>query len=459
MATTETHERAGHPVASSFSPGLSLSLPSGKEVDSLSVDAIRIAQARAPGRIEVFSRTMSKKQVLYISGSVGLGHVVRDLAIANELRGQRPDVQISWLACHPATLRLEEAGEQLAPETSLYGNDNVPAERAARRGFRLNVLNYAFSAGREWRRNRRAFRTAIGKRRFDLVVADEAFEIAFEVAAGIAHPRAPFVMIFDCFGSVSVTGNPAERLLTCVSNLLWAWFSKLCSRRRNLGVFVGEPEDIPEGKPGFLLPNPRECARTNLKFVGYVLPFDPVECADKVKVRANLGYGDEPLVVCAIGGTSIGRELLELCGRAYPIIRKRIPNLRMVLVCGPRLAPDSLHVPEGINIRGYVPRLYQHLAASDLAIVQGGGTTTLELTALRRPFLYFPLGQHFEQQIHVAGRLTRHRAGIRMSYPSTTPGILAEKVISNLGTTVSYPPIPVDGARKAAKLIHELLGG
>lgn len=129
----------------------------------------------------------------------------------------------------------------------------------------------------------------------------------------------------------------------------------------------------------------------------------------------------------------------------------------MVLVCGPRLSVDSLRVPDGIIIKGFVPALYEHFAASDLVIVQGGGTATLELTALRRPFLYFPLANHSEQQIHVAERLARHQAGIKMVYSQTTPGILAEKVIANLGKSVSYSQIPVQGAQKAAQLISELL--
>lgn len=55
-----------------------------------------------------------------------------------------------------------------------------------------------------------------------------------------------------------------------------------------------------------------------------------------------------------------------------------------------------------MEVRGYVDRLYEHFAVSDLAVVQAGGTTTLELTALRRPFLYFPVEEHFEQRVHVA---------------------------------------------------------
>ncbi|MFX0062539.1 MAG: glycosyltransferase [Candidatus Hermodarchaeota archaeon] len=62
----------------------------------------------------------------------------------------------------------------------------------------------------------------------------------------------------------------------------------------------------------------------------------------------------------------------------------------------------------------YVPNLYEHFAASDLVITQGGGTATLELTALKRPFIYFPIQEQFEQRIHIAERLVYHQAGVKM---------------------------------------------
>jgi UDP-N-acetylglucosamine:LPS N-acetylglucosamine transferase len=129
----------------------------------------------------------------------------------------------------------------------------------------------------------------------------------------------------------------------------------------------------------------------------------------------------------------------------------------MVLVCGPRLAIDKLKVPQGVEVKGYVPALYEHFAACDLAIVQAGATTTIELTALNRPFLYFPLAKHCEQQMHVAERLNRHKAGIRMEYSKTTPEILADTVIANLHKKVNYHPIPANGALNAAQLITNLL--
>ena len=104
----------------------------------------------------------------------------------------------------------------------------------------------------------------------------------------------------------------------------------------------------------------------------------------------------------------------------------------MIMVTGPRIDPDSLPSPDGLEVRAYVPELYRHLAACDLAVVQGGLTTCMELTANRRPFLYFPLAHHFEQNFHVAHRLDRYRAGRRMDYATTTPEMLAAAIADEL---------------------------
>jgi predicted glycosyltransferase len=221
----------------------------------------------------------------------------------------------------------------------------------------------------------------------------------------------------------------------------------------DLSLFIGEEADVPDRSFGWFLPNRREWARTRCHFVGYILPFDPASYADRLAIRKRLGYGDEPLVVCAIGGTAVGRELLDLCGRAFPILRRNVPNLRMVLVCGPRLDPASVHAPPGAEVRGYVPELHAHFAASDLAVVQGGGTTTLELSVLRRPFLYLPLEGHSEQQVSVAQRQERLGAGVRLPSWRMAPSALADLVTANLGATVHYRAVPADGARRTAQLV------
>ena len=68
------------------------------------------------------------KRILFVSGSIGLGHVGRDIEIAGALRKLRPDVEISWMAESPASDVLEKAGEKLLPEASLLYSANSVLE-------------------------------------------------------------------------------------------------------------------------------------------------------------------------------------------------------------------------------------------------------------------------------------------------------------------------------------------
>ena len=111
------------------------------------------------------------------------------------------------------------------------------------------------------------------------------------------------------------------------------------------------------------------------------------------------------------------------------MVHARLPDLRMIVVAGPRIDPNSLNAPAGVEVRAFVPDLDRHLAACDLALVQGGLTTCMELTAAGTPFLYFPLKNHFEQNFHVAHRLDRYGAGIRMEFASSTPDMIADAMV------------------------------
>jgi UDP:flavonoid glycosyltransferase YjiC (YdhE family) len=129
----------------------------------------------------------------------------------------------------------------------------------------------------------------------------------------------------------------------------------------------------------------------------------------------------------------------------------------MIVVAGPRIDPASLPAHDGLEVRAFVPDLYRHLAACDLAVVQGGLTTSMELTANRRPFLYFPLRHHFEQSFHVHHRLQRYGAGRRMDFDTSTPESIAAAIASEIGREVEYRPVETDGAARAASMLAELL--
>ena len=141
----------------------------------------------------------------------------------------------------------------------------------------------------------------------------------------------------------------------------------------------------------------------------------------------------------------------------YPGAKERLPALRMIVVAGPRIDPATLPAHDGLEIRAYVNDLYRQLAACDLAVVQGGLTTGMELTANQRPFLYFPLRHHFEQNFHVRHRLERYGAGRCLDFESETPETIAQAIADEIGREVDYRPVEQDGAARAAAMIAELL--
>ena len=179
---------------------------------------------------------------------------------------------------------------------------------------------------------------------------------------------------------------------------------------------------------------------------------------DRAALRAKLGYrADERVILVSVGGTRVGRSLLRKCAEAFTLIASQVPETRLVLVGGPRLAEMEPARGPRVEVRDYVPDLFEHHAAADLAIVQGGLTTTMELAALRTPFLYFPLRNHFEQQLHVARRLDRLGAGVRLDYERTSPEALGAAMLEYLGKPVHSAEVPVGGTDRAAQLIADLL--
>ncbi|MEX2535557.1 MAG: hypothetical protein WD273_08140, partial [Trueperaceae bacterium] len=102
--------------------------------------------------------------------------------------------------------------------------------------------------------------------------------------------------------------------------------------------------------------------------------------------------------------------------------------------------------------------LFEHLACADAAVVQGGLSTTMELVASRRPFVYFPLRNHWEQIHHVTARLNRYGAHPPLDYAATDPETLAAALEGILDSPVAYRSVPGDGASRAATRIASLLG-
>ena len=81
----------------------------------------------------------------------------------------------------------------------------------------------------------------------------------------------------------------------------------------------------------------------------------------------------------------------------------------------------------------------------------------MELAAAKRPFVYFPLRRHFEQNLHVRHRLERYGAGHAMDLATATPETIAAAIAAALADGARRAEVERDGAARAARLLAGLL--
>jgi len=398
------------------------------------------------------------KRALFISSPIGLGHALRDVAIARELRALHPDLQIDWLAQDPVTRVLEARGETIHPASRLLAGESAHIEaEAGEHDLRV------FQAWRDMDEillaNFMTVHDVLEAESYDLVIGDEAWETDYYLHENPELKRTAFVWLTDFVGWVPMEGpDSREAARTADYNAEMIEQIARFPRVRDRALFVGNPDDVVDLTFGPGLPRIRDWTRAHFDFPGYILPFDPAEFADRDAVRARLGFRpDESVVFAAVGGSGVGHHLLRRVIAAAEPTRRLVPDLRLIVVTGPRIDRATLPTAPGVEYRAFVPNLYAHLAACDLAVVQGGLSTCMELAATKRPFLYFPLRHHFEQNVHVPHRLGRYGAGTRMDYHQTDPERLAYAVADGLKRPVLSRDVETDGARRAAALIAPLL--
>jgi pimeloyl-ACP methyl ester carboxylesterase/predicted glycosyltransferase len=398
------------------------------------------------------------KRALYISSPIGLGHGRRDIAITRELRKLHPDLHVDWLAQDPVTRLLEANGESIHPLSSRLASETRHIElesgehdlhcfQALRRMDEVLIANFMI------------FQDAVVEGGYDLVIADEAWDIDHYWHEHPELKRAKLAWFTDFVGYVPMSsGGEHEAFLTTDYNAEMIGHVERHPSVRDRAIFVGNPEDVVPLSFGKDLPAMRDWVPKHFDFAGYIIGEHPSAFGSRSELRRRLGYrSGERVCIVAVGGSGVGAHLIRRILQSWPMVRARLPELRMVVVAGPRIDPASLAAPASVEVRAFVPDLDRHLAACDLALVQGGLTTCMELTAAGTPFLYFPLKNHFEQNIHVAHRLDRYGAGRRMEFATATPDMIAEAMIAALGTRPRFKPVEADGAVRAARMLADLL--
>jgi Glycosyltransferase family 28 C-terminal domain len=345
---------------------------------------------------------------------------------------------------HPLSARLSSESRHIELES---GEHDLHVFQAFRRMDEVLVANFMI------------FQDAVEQGAYDLVIADEAWDVDHFWHARPELKKAALAWFTDFVGFLPMpSGGEHEAFLTRDYNAEMIEHIESHPSVRDRAIFVGEPEDIVPRSFGLDLPTMRDWTPRHFDFAGYVLGEHPDAFGQRPDLRRSLAYHpDERVCVVTVGGSGVGAHLIRRILQSWPIARAKLPELRMIVVAGPRIDPGSLHAPDGVEVLGFLPNLDRHLAACDLALVQGGLTSCMELVAAGTPFIYFPLNNHFEQNFHVAHRLDRYRAGCRMEYATSTPDMIADAMVSVLRAGAQFEPVQGDGAARAARMLADLI--
>jgi pimeloyl-ACP methyl ester carboxylesterase/predicted glycosyltransferase len=425
-------------------------------VNSLIHEFADAALGRPPGMERHRRGVAHRPRALFVSSPIGLGHARRDIAIARELRRLRPALGIDWLAQPPVTAALAAAGERVHPASARLLSESAHVEHHAA-GHELN----AFAAIRDMDEilvaNYMIFRDVVRAETYDLWIGDEAWDVDHFLHENPGDKRAAYVWLSDFVGWLPLPeGGDREAFLTADANAEMVEQVERFPRIRDRAIFVGDPADVVPDRFGPGLPAIRPWVEQRFAFSGQLIGREQDE--PREALRERFGYGpDERVCLVAVGGSGVGAGLLRTLIGAHEAIAARVPGLRTIAVAGPRIDPSTIPAPAGVEVVGYVPDLDRRLAACDVALVQGGLTTGMELVAAGTPFVSFPLRRHFEQRRHVAHRLARHGHETVMEAADATPERVADAVARALARPPRYAPVSDDGARRAAELIAELV--
>src|SRR5262249_47698336 len=155
-----------------------------------------------------------RKRALYISSPIGLGHAQRDAAIADELRAQRPDLEIDWLAPHPVTEVVEARGERIHPASAWLSNESRHIEsesaehdlhcfQAIRRMDEILLANFM------------VFHDLAREEQYDVWIGDEAWELDYYLHENPELKTAAYCWLTDFVGWIPLPdGGEREAFLT-----------------------------------------------------------------------------------------------------------------------------------------------------------------------------------------------------------------------------------------------------
>jgi predicted glycosyltransferase len=169
-------------------------------------------------------------------------------------------------------------------------------------------------------------------------------------------------------------------------------------------------------------------------------------------------------VLVSAGGGLVGETLFRTAIEAYPALRLT-DNVQMKIVTGPFLPEDvwlslraAAHGQTGLSLKRFVPDLYAEMQNSVASVSQCGYNTALDILRAGVPALVVPFSEGQEdEQLKRAQRLER-LAAIRLM---EQPGMDAARFAAEVRELLSFRPqklhLDLNGARNTAHIVESMV--
>lgn len=321
---------------------------------------------------------MGKRKVYIAACGIGLGHIGRVIAVADELKKAGAEVVFSTYG--PAFRYITSAGYRAYESPMLMWEEEEDGSVSTGRSMRkLGSYIGVF------RRHLAQEEGQIRKERPDAIISDSRYstvfvENKFDIPYYFISNQIRFLMPDWKDG-----GFP--RLASdIISAMNYHWL------RHARGIFVPDfplPDSISrenmEVPPGIL---------RKLTFTGPISRKAPQELPDAAEIRQKYVHGADLFVYAAVSGPGKSRQpMLQALRSVLPEFRRK-----SVIVRGEPGNPSNEWLDEWVNIRGWAEDRFELLKACDVVVSRPGLTTISEIVRFGKPCLLIPTPAQSEQE-------------------------------------------------------------
>lgn len=384
-------------------------------------------------------------KILYCVSSIGLGHARRSLSIAKQIRALNPDAQIAWVCAEPVLSFLRKSGEPVLDVSGKLESIGSAMESGAVKGQIRDMSKVARRSASLGKQNYQFIRPYLNS--YDALIQDEFVETLFSFmwdnAPPLPNKRA---VITDYVRFETRSKNPLNRLVMAYANRSL----KKAFLKQNIRIFADDADALPKSE---LM---KKWVSENFHIVGPIMDDLPAKPKKELKHDLFQLQDDRRLVVFTIGGTSIGRTLVEFVIRNADEISSSL-NAHLGVLLGPRLDAASFSSLGSLNLTvvPFTKDSIRYFKAADCVVTQAGAPTLNEVASLGTPCVCVPIANHWEQSQNAQRFASRYNFRI-LEYEELSTDSLKRAVES--ATPRNYKPLETSGAAaEAARLICNLL--